>query len=172
MRTHVKGVLTRNPGWQAKLVGYQVESEWIIGNWDEVRSLVNTNADFSPPILIAQILLAMRSESEDAISSALLEARKTLGAPLTAAGPREYRRCYESVVNLHLVHDLEMISQLSRDRQTGNHLDTLLRQLSFRLDSTLPAYRIREPILSLRRTAFGQWYVLAPATKCLTKVVV
>ncbi|KAJ3474989.1 hypothetical protein NLI96_g12128 [Meripilus lineatus] len=157
MRTQAKGVLTRNPGWQAELVRYQVESEWNIGNWDEVQTLVKLSNKPSASVLIAQILLAMRSEDQGSFSTAIVEARRALGGPITAAGTRGYRRCYESVVNLHLVHELEMIYHLTRNRSTGKELDSLLRRLSSRLDSTLPAYRIREPILGLCRTAFGHW---------------
>ena len=163
MRTHVKGVLIINPNWHAELVGYEVESEWIIGNWDEVQSLVKKADNPSPPLIIAQVLLAMRSGQEDTITEALMEARRSLGGPVTAAGPKGYRRCYESVVNLHLVHEVEMIHRLTQPQMTGQQLDSLLRRLSSRLDFTLPAYRIREPILSLRRTVFGQRYVLLNA---------
>ena len=59
LRTHVKGVLTRNPEWGPQLVGYQIESEWIVGHWDEVQSLVDHAGARPPAVLIAEVLLAI-----------------------------------------------------------------------------------------------------------------
>ncbi|KAH8096675.1 hypothetical protein BXZ70DRAFT_1032531, partial [Cristinia sonorae] len=173
MRTHVKGILTRYPDWHADLIGYQVESDWIVGDWDEVqKSLQSTesgeiqvkSADPSAgPILLARILLAMRAGDDAAVLDALSRARQILGAPISAAGPRGYRRSYDAVLSLHMVHELDLIHQMTSGQQAnGKRLDDLLRQLSTRLDSTLPAFRIREPVLSMRRTAFGLRYAQTP----------
>ena len=158
MRTHVKGVLTRNPDWETDLVGYQVESAWSVGDWDEVQRSVASTTSSVAPVLLAKILLAMQTGNDAAVSESLSQARQILGAPISAAGVRGYRRSYDAVVNLHMVHELDLIHQFatgSRGVQGAQPLDALLRQLSTRLNSTLPAFRIREPILSMRRTAFG-----------------
>ncbi|THH23186.1 hypothetical protein EUX98_g7993 [Antrodiella citrinella] len=158
MRTHVKGVLTRKPVWEADLTGYQIESGWIVGDWDEVQELVTHTKASSASVMLAGILLAMRTGDDSAISESLSRARQTLGAPIAAAGPRGYRRAYDAVVNLHMVHELELIHHITSG---GNipandlRLSALLHQLSTRLSSTLPAFRIRESVLSMRRTGFG-----------------
>ncbi|PCH40938.1 hypothetical protein WOLCODRAFT_69995 [Wolfiporia cocos MD-104 SS10] len=161
LRTHVKGVLTRNPGWQTHLVGYQVESEWMIGNWVEVRNLIEDTTSKSAPVLLARVLLACRTGDDSLISDALAVARRSLGAPITATDIRGYRRSYDTVLNLHLIHELEVIHNAIGAHSTGDRpnlqatIERLTRRLSTRLDSTLPNFRIREPILSMRRTAFG-----------------
>lgn len=157
MRTHVKGVLTRNPTWEDDLIGYQIESGWIVGDWDEVQASVQAATVSTAPVLLAKVLLAMRAGDSAAVSDAVSRARQSLGTPITAAGPKGYKRSYDAVLNLHIVHELDLIhlGSISIAQPNDRKMDILLRQLSTRLSSTLPAFRFREPVLSMRRTAFG-----------------
>ncbi|KDQ64194.1 hypothetical protein JAAARDRAFT_117891 [Jaapia argillacea MUCL 33604] len=160
LRTHVKGILTRHPGWEPTLAGYQVEGAWMVGDWAEVESVINQTGAQSAPIAMARILLAMRDGDSTRVSATLSEARYLLGAPVIASGAQGYHRTYDAVLDLHLAHELELIYQtVSQLPLSGHHRQNailqLSRTLSARLDSTLPAFRIREPVLSMRRTAFG-----------------
>ncbi|KAI0638446.1 hypothetical protein C8Q77DRAFT_1046895 [Trametes polyzona] len=164
LRTHVMGVLTKHPEWSAELVGYQVESEWMVGRWDDVQAVVEKTNARPPAVLLANILLAMRTDDAEAVKNALLEARRSMGASITATGPSGYRRSYDAVLNLHLVHELEVIHNIVKDLRAGpigasqgsdQSFDKLLQRLSARFESTLPTFRIREPILNMRRTAFN-----------------
>ncbi|KAJ7771049.1 hypothetical protein DFH07DRAFT_734832 [Mycena maculata] len=165
LRTHVRGVLTRNPEWQSALAGFQVESAWMVGAWDDVQDLVGrTTAQTSSSIVMARVLLAMRSKDTDAITASLSAARSVLGTPITAAGAKGYRRSYEAVLDLHLTHELELIYNALTSLPTGSQGHSQLRQrtvtqlntvLTARLDATLPTFRTREPVLSMRRTAFA-----------------
>ncbi|RDX53828.1 hypothetical protein OH76DRAFT_1342536 [Lentinus brumalis] len=164
LRTHVRGVLTKHPNWAPQLVDYQLEGEWMVGHWEEVQNIVSGAEAQSPLALMAQVLLAIRSGNDEAIAAALSTSRRALGTAITASGPTGYRRSYDAVLNLHLLRELETISRVvrnlpnqpeagsqSRDRSFGE----LLSCLDARFDSTLPSFRIREPILNMRRTAFS-----------------
>jgi serine/threonine-protein kinase ATR len=162
LRTHVKGVLTRNPSWESALADFQAESSWIVGDWTDVQQLVERTTSGTPAVALARVLLSMRSGDEAATKSSLSNARFTLGNAISAAGANGYRRSYDSVINLHLLHELELFSQTgkalpsaSRQRRGRSHnvMTELSRTLAARLESTLPSFRTREPILSLRRTA-------------------
>ncbi|KAJ7462055.1 hypothetical protein FB451DRAFT_1043857 [Mycena latifolia] len=164
LRTHVRGVLTRNPEWQPALAGFQVESAWMVGAWEDVQDLVERTTSQTSSIVMARVLLAMRSRDVTAITSSLSVARSVLGTPITAAGARGYRRSYEAVLDLHLTHELELIYDALASLPTGSQGNSQLRQrtvtnlngsLSARLDATLPTFRTREPVLSMRRTAFA-----------------
>ncbi|KAH9844382.1 uncharacterized protein C8Q71DRAFT_696515 [Rhodofomes roseus] len=159
LRTHVKGILTRNPGWQSHLVGFHVESELMVGNWDEVDNLIQHCGSDASSVLIACVLLALRAGDVSAVSEALSTARASLGSPIVAAGPRSYRRSYEAVLDLHLVHELEtihrVVSASLREGRAADNLGILSSELSSRLNSTLPTFRTQEPILSMRRIAFA-----------------
>ena len=113
------------------------------------------------PAVMARLLLAIREGDSDNIAHALSRARMALGNPIVASGGREYRHTYEAVLNLHLVHEVELIHRLSSEQMQADiprrneSQDELIKILNVRLNSTLPSFKTREPILSLRRTAYG-----------------
>lgn len=159
------GVLTRHPEWETTLAGFQAESAWMMGAWTDVQKLVESVDTQTSSVVIARVLLAMRAGNPDVIETTLSQARLILGAPITAAGVGGYRRSYEAALDLHLTHELEMIYKgtfaLPQDSQAGSReerrrtIDELSKTLSRRLDLTLPTFRSREPVLSMRRTAFA-----------------
>lgn len=165
LRTHVIGVLTRHPDWEEALAGFHVESAWMVGAWEDVQKLVDRVDNNIPSIATGRVLLAMRNGDKDAIDKALSQARIIVGSPITAAGAKGYRRSYEAALDLHLIHELELIYQSSCKLLPGSHNDTrqshrqilsgLSQTLSARLNTTLPTYRSREPLLSMRRAAFA-----------------
>ena len=171
LRTHVKGVLTRHPDWKPSLLGFEVESAWIIGDWGDVHALVDGIDVSTPPGVMARLLLAIREGDSNNITHALSRARLALGNPIVASGGREYRHTYEAVLNLHLVHEVELIYRFSSEQirpgrtRRSEVQDELTKTLSVRLNSTLPSFRTREPILSMRRTAYGIRLVLAVRSK-------
>ena len=163
MRTHVKGVLTTNPDWGPQLIGYQVESEWMVGHWEEVQRLVSHTEARPPLVLMAQVLLAMRSGNDEAIATSLSAARRALGVSITASGSAGYRRSYDAVLDLHIMHELEVINRVVKalpsepaaaTQARDQSFAKLLQRLAARFESTLPSFRLREPMLNMRRT-FG-----------------
>ncbi|KAI0032945.1 hypothetical protein K488DRAFT_78188 [Vararia minispora EC-137] len=163
LRTHVRGILLRRPDWRSALENLQVEGAWMVGDWDEVNSLLGESSSQTAEMAIARVLVAMQSSKGEVVRSALAQARKVLGRPISAAGVREYRRSYNAALNLHLLHEVEMIQDaISMMSANTCHivLSNLSRSLNCRLDATQPSHRIREPVLSMRRIAFS----LSPTT--------
>jgi serine/threonine-protein kinase ATR len=164
-------VLTRNPDWKPSLLGFEVECAWIIGDWNDVHVLVDGSDASTPPGVVARLLLAIREMDSNNIAHALSRARMVLGNPIVASGGREYRRTYEAVLNLHLVHEVELIHRFSSEQMQidgarySEAQDELTKTLNMRLNSTLPSFKIREPILSMRRTAYGIRLVFASSQK-------
>ncbi len=164
LRTHVAGVLTRHPEWESDLAGFHIESAWMVGAWDDVQQLTQKIKTETSPMVTGRVLLAMRTGDSKAVSDSLSHARSILGAPITAAGVTGYRRAYQSVLDLHLLHELQLIYQTTSSLHAGSQdgirqerrktITELSNTLSARLNTTLPTFRIREPLLSMRRTAF------------------
>lgn len=168
LRTHVRGVLTRKPEWQNALAGFEAESAWMVGAWTDVQNLVEKSTAQTAQIVIGRVLLAMRNGDPAAIATALANSRVVLGAPITAGGPQSYRRSYDAVLNLHLTHELEIIHQglnqlpklsQGRSQERRQVISELSRILALRLDSTVPTFRFRELVLTMRRTALSLSYV-------------
>ena len=133
----------------------------MIGDWNDVQVLVDGSGESSPPVVIASLLLAIREGHPKVIADALARARMTLGNPIAASGGREYRHTYEAVLDLHLVHEVELIHRFTSEQvqmsiaRRSSAQDELTKALNTRLNSTLPSFRTLEPILSIRRTAYG-----------------
>jgi serine/threonine-protein kinase ATR len=165
LRTHVAGVLTRHPDWETTLAPFQAESAWMVGAWDDVQRLVERIDSQSSSMIMARVLLAMRTGNATSVTESLSQARSILGAPITAAGVKGYRRSYEAILDLHLIHELELIysatcslppgSQDNIRQERRRAIVELSKTLSSRLNITLPTFRSREPLLSMRRTAFS-----------------
>lgn len=152
LRTHVRGVLVRNPSWESALASFQAESAWMIGAWDDLQRITETNELNSPSVMKARVLLAMHSGEHSQIATALSRARSVLGSPISASGTKGYRRSYDAVLDLHAIHELEMIYRTVSGNST--EAKALRMALSARLDLTLPNFRVRESVLSMRRVAF------------------
>ncbi|KAL1743103.1 hypothetical protein HDZ31DRAFT_83646 [Schizophyllum fasciatum] len=158
LRTHVRGVLVRHPDWEPALAGYAVESAWMVGAWDDVATLAGRTAGDSPQMLIANVMLAMRVDDTSSVNEALEAARAALGRTVVAAGVSGYRRAYEATLDLHMTHELELIYRTYAEKDSARRrqlMTNLMQELSNRVESTLPAFRVREPILSIRRAAFS-----------------
>ncbi|KAJ7849841.1 hypothetical protein B0H14DRAFT_3085988 [Mycena olivaceomarginata] len=123
------------------LAGFQVESAWMVGAWEDVEDLAHRSTAQTSSIVIARVLLAMRSKDAASITSSLSAARSVLGTPITAAGAKGHRRSYEAVLDLHLAHELEIIYNALTSLPSGSQGHSQLRQ--------------RTPVLSMRRTAFA-----------------
>ncbi|KAF8138751.1 hypothetical protein EV363DRAFT_1394182 [Boletus edulis] len=125
LRTHVRGVLVRNPDWEPALAGFQAET----GNANDM-------------------------------TSALSNARAVLGAPITAAGANGYRQSYDALLDLHMLHEMELIydavsTTAPRSQSRREKMNSLGASLAARFDATLPNFRVRQAVLSMRRTALA-----------------
>ncbi|EJU06214.1 hypothetical protein DACRYDRAFT_112961 [Dacryopinax primogenitus] len=159
LRTHVKGVLSRIPDWTSALAGFQIEGAWIVGDWLDVKALSETACD-SSELYVARLLLAIQMDDQPGILSALSSAREYLGDHILSAGRQSYRGSYDVVIGLHVLQELDMIcitGEHSRSATLRSALGMadLSTRLAKRFDSILPTFRAREPIQSMRRTAFA-----------------
>lgn len=148
LRTHIRGVLAIHPEWQPEFAPFQVEGACILADWDAVRGLVERARVDAPQLALARVLLAMHSRDDDGVVTALHAARRTLGRPLIGLGLASYASVYEDVSQLHMLRELEMIWQ------AGAHDDALEHSLTARFHAMQPSFRTREPLLSIRRSAF------------------
>jgi serine/threonine-protein kinase ATR len=160
LRTHVRGVLVRNPEWKSALIDFNAESAWMVGDWDDVRTIVQDTETMTASTVMARLLLALGSDDLQAIESALATARSALGAPVVAAGIGGYRRAYDAILNLHSVHELQLIYDAicrgpAPPSSVSNPVMSLATTLSARFKAISPTFRMQEPVLSLRRTAFA-----------------
>lgn len=156
MRTHIIGILhsrSDNIDWNRRLAPFTIEASLIVGDWATVEASLQIPDIEGPEVSFGRVITAMRGGSEEFILKAMSEAREQLGGPIVAAGRESYRRVYDSVVHLQILHELQLIRN---SHQNAARVDrkALSRSLAARLESTSPTFRAREPILNMRRTAY------------------
>ncbi|KAN0060681.1 hypothetical protein ACQY0O_007339 [Thecaphora frezii] len=158
MRTHIRGALSVHPEWEPLLASFQVEGACILGDWEQLEASLSRDptAD-SPEHALGRAILAMRDKDPSGFDRVITEARRQLGKPIVAAANGSYASMYEAVLQLHMLHELQLIrdAHLNGAEPPQVRAAALNRSLTSRLNATLPSFRTREPILSLRRTAFA-----------------
>lgn len=156
MRTHIVGVLHTHPEWRAALAPYELQGSLIVGDWSKL-SEVATSADAREPAMVFScVVQALRQPSHLHLDSVFRHARDQLGGEIVAAGSESYRRVYDALTNLHVLHELDLIHRQAKVATD----DGLLTRLDARLGSLSPAFRMQEQVLSMRRTAFRLGYVI------------
>jgi serine/threonine-protein kinase ATR len=155
MRTHIVGILhSRSDAtdWDRILAPYNIEASLFIGDWTAVEDALRIPDIEGPEVAFGRVISAMQDGSAEQLNLAFFDARDQLGRPIVAAGRESYRRVYDSIVNLHILYELEVISR-NRKEGTGDVPADLLRSLRRWIGATSPSFRAREPILNMRRTA-------------------
>jgi serine/threonine-protein kinase ATR len=173
--------LTKHPEWEADLANFQIEAAWVVGDWHSVRDIVGSGASGSE-ISMARVLLGIHDRDHEALSDNMRQARRELGVAITASS-RQYSRAYPAILQLHMLHEIGMVCDVgldiakayalrtpdqNKDELVRHKVNQLRRNLSNRLDITLPSFRIRESILSIRRTAYAE----SPSNNALMKAEV
>jgi serine/threonine-protein kinase ATR len=165
MRTHIRGVLSMHPEWDELLAPFNVEGACILSDWGEVRRALQNGSQQSAAHATARVVLSLKDRDELGMADALRDARRLVGKPIVAAGKGSYARVYEAVTHLHMVNELELIqNKVQLRNKPGGPVSAAhsLREvdpiLLARLNATLPSFRTREPLLSLRRSAFAAVY--------------
>ncbi|WFD02134.1 non-specific serine/threonine protein kinase [Malassezia obtusa] len=148
LRTHIRGVLSVHPDWQPQLAPLQIEGACLLADWDAVRTLAARSHDV-PELAMARALLAMRENDAPQFERAVHDARRELGRPLLGAGRVAYAHVYDALTHLHMLHELTLVFHARGDERAA-----LDRSLGARFRATLPSFRTREPLLSVRRSAF------------------
>ena len=151
MQTHIRGALSQHPDWKGQLGPYQIEGACILSQWSEVARLVDSAGTTSDKHALANLLLAMRTNEPSAFPGALLEARRKFGQALVSTAKPNYRRVYDSILQLQVTADLETIFNCRLDADIAG----ALVKLGARVAQTLPSFRIREVLLNAQRSAWN-----------------
>lgn len=181
LRTHIDGALSHHPDWQSQLANFQVEAAWIVGDWQSVKEIIDSNVS-GPEISMAKVLLAIHQRRHDSMAEIVRKATEELGVDVTASS-RQYARAYPAIVRLHMLHEVGLIRQagmniaaafqskesnMNKNSLVNHTIEKLQEHLSARLAITLPSFRIRESLLSIRRTAYAE----SPSNSALLKAEV
>lgn len=166
LRTHIEGIISRHPEWAPELANYRVEATWIVQDWQSLSQIVESGAK-GPEISKARVLQAISSKDFDKIPELLKDARRQIGSTISA-NHRTYVRNYSALLDLHMLHDLDIIqststdlvtmqniSEANKDAHRRSQISELKEALSNRLSTISPSFKYQEPVLSMRRAGFN-----------------
>jgi serine/threonine-protein kinase ATR len=152
--------LSRNHEWSSALSDFHVEGAIMVGDWSRVQQVLDQKHSDSPAATFGRLLMAMKGQDQDSFYKALSAGFTSLGQPITSSGLHSYNSSYETMVNLHVLHELKMFyEEWYKPRPLQDESKGLPRTLKSRLDSILPSFKTREIVLSYRRAAFATQYV-------------
>lgn len=157
MRTHIVGLLHSghvHSDWDRILAPFNIEASLIVSDWNAVEDALKIIGLEGPEAAFGRVITAMRQSDVDQLSKAFYDAREQLGSPIVASGKDSYRRVYDSIVHLHMLHELKTVHKHTGQRSPTDSV-TLSKTLLARLESTAPTFRAREPILNMRRTVLS-----------------
>lgn len=154
MRTHIVGLLHsghNHSDWDRILAPFNIEASLIVSDWDAVEEGLRIPNLEGPEAAFGRVITAMRQGEKDQLAKAFYDAREQLGSPIVASGKGSYRQVYDSIVNLHILHELEAVRNLTGQRSSATS-SMMSKTLLARLESTSPTFKAREPILNMQRT--------------------
>lgn len=179
LTTHVHGALNR-PDFVPVLSSYGVQAAWRLCQWDVLEQFLNMNPEPTFEVGLARIILSMHRNDDQSYVHWMNTTRMSVMAPLSAASWESYNRAYPYFVRLHMLNEIEQTRNLYMSKKVeafagadggGRDAAALVHKWQSRLQLNQHSFRLREPILSLRRvllsrfvsnTAAGEgWLVLA-----------
>ena len=157
---HLNGILVDKPQWNRELNKLRVEACWQLGEWDTLQTSLTLEPVKSPEwsVGVGRLLAAAKSKNTVDFEKQLCVVREHTVNRLSAVSsdPLSYTRGYEYVIQLHMLQELEDACRSLILKGEGTDTESIVKQLiqmwSKRLDITQGSFRVREPILRLRRT--------------------
>ncbi|KAF9190175.1 serine/threonine-protein kinase M1 [Haplosporangium sp. Z 767] len=173
MLSCVEGDISSYPEWEQQMNEYRVGAAWKAQRWDSLAAALSRPIQSTFETGLGQLLLDIRENRVKDFEDHLQQVRSMLVAPLAAATMDSYSRAYDHVIQLHMLHELEVSfrawdptcamgdglgSLIGRTLPEGETYVERLRlyqqNLCQRLDCMTPTFRVREQVTRLRRIAF------------------
>jgi len=169
----VEGDIKTHPEWEQQLTDWRIASARKVQDWESLAIALSRSTHPSFEVGLGQLMLDMRDNRVEDFGKHLQQVRCMLIPPLAATSMESYSRSYESMVQLHLLHELEVAfrswntsitagdtlgSQIALAAQgTDSYVDRVRAYqpiLDKRFESMAPSFKVREQVARLRRLAF------------------
>ncbi|KAJ3333865.1 hypothetical protein HDU76_002191 [Blyttiomyces sp. JEL0837] len=157
MLTHINGTISSHPEWARELASYGIEAAWRLGDWKSLDDFLHKPHETTFEVEVGKLLLDIKENNDEAFHFSLRQMRESIAAPLIAASMESYSRCYDWIVKLHMLQEIEVAVSFrwpQREETLKVNTGALLTMMESRLKVTVPSHRVREPILNLRRILF------------------
>lgn len=169
----MEGDIYAHPGWEESLNDFRISASWKSQRWGSLEEALSRSIQSSFDSGLGLLMKDLRENRIADFEDHLRRTRSMLIAPLAAAGMESYSRAYDRIVQLHMLHELEVAfhswnrtispqcslgSQIALKLQSGGSYAERVRLyqpvLAHRLELMAPSFKTREQVAMLRRIAF------------------
>ncbi|KAL5253637.1 hypothetical protein ACHWQZ_G013417 [Mnemiopsis leidyi] len=136
---------------------FRVQAAWSLARWDLVEEYISsTPQDTSWAVGVGRQLHSARLRDKEAFDSAIRALRNEQLIPLSVAVMEGgcYERCYDNVLNLHMLRDIEeWANSLIFNQSSCSDADIINKSREFesRMAVIQDGWRTREPVFNLQR---------------------
>ena len=152
--------------WLSRLLPCAVESAWTTSRWDKLRDYLQLSEGSGADefnMKIGTVLLSLHQQSygmpgehlasREEIHAAFENLRLDLGKSLTSTSTSSLQACRDTMLKLHVLHDLEAIINIENEQDRGRVLSCINRRLD-----VLGGYPSdKQYILGVTRAAIQLW---------------
>lgn len=154
---YAKRLQGEESGWTRQLQSQLIESAWSLCDWDVLDEEVEKPHDQSFESDVGLVLSAARHQDETRVERRIRETREQLLSPLFIASAESYRRSYDVMLQLHMLHELELqLHSLSERSDDPNDIRLPSQDTPHdvdwdaRLQVVTPSFKTRESAMRLR----------------------
>lgn len=150
---YVEG-MSQSTSTVSKLLPFATEASWATGRWDMLEKYVTIapveiGGDFN--VNVGRVLLALRNKDFSAFDGTIKSLREHIAGALSTDTTASLGACHDSMLRLHVLTELEMIAQASREDKPQRR--EVLTSLERRLEVIGAYLNDKQYLLGLRRAA-------------------
>ena len=170
LMTYVQGLMTQErwQGWSSTISAFGVQAAWRMRDWDRLRvftqSIQPRQRAFQ--VHLADILAALHVGDEGKYHQSMQAGRMVVMESLTTASMESYQRAYPYCLQLQMLQEVDHMRRLmgfvpSSSSTSSSSAPSVLAALhqhwTLRLNRTKPSFKLREPLLALRRVLYDEY---------------
>ena len=129
-----------------------LESSWYLGRWEKTAELLQSCKQASYSVLLAKALLCLKEARSDAFFEKITELKDRAMQELASSNLDSTSQCYEPLVKLSIVHELDSILLRSDTKSSKLNASSVLQTRIAIMPATSPW---KQHILALRRTVIA-----------------
>ena len=158
-----------NSSQKSGLLPFVTEACWATGQLDRLESALKEcssedSTDFNTDV--ARILLSMQKNDKNTTSLRINQLRDAVSKTLTTAAASSLQSSHDVLLRLHIVHEIETLSGISRQPADGKQLVEMLASMDKRLAVIGSYIADKQYLLGIRRAVMTlSEYVLPPACR-------
>lgn len=162
LKTHISGLRARDERWTELLLPYEIDAALNAGDTERLRTAIEKDTSESAESAFGSVMLAFQAGLD--VEAAVCTAAQRLGHGITTSSKDAYRRFYDAIVKMQMLHEFAAILSISQVGVPARRKLTLEVNDRFAssLQMTATAFKTRESILNMRRNAYRMMYVSVP----------